>query len=87
MSHEVFVDKTSLFNVLGPSALKFAMFMASGTQEGTALRIMLDNVDRIDLNCDLMQQELIPLLQAVGVLDAEGSVIIQNYINQTLGLS
>lgn len=86
MNTEVFVDKTSLFNILGPYSLQFAMFMASGSQEGLAMRIMLDNVDRIDLNCDLMQQHIIPLLVNVGVLDANGVALITNYINTTLGI-
>lgn len=85
MAQEVFVDKTSLFNIMGPYAFPFAMFMASGTQEGTACRIMLDNVDRIDLNCDMMQQQMIPLLVSVGVLDQAAVDAITAYISNTLG--
>lgn len=85
MANEVFVDKTTLFNILGADALSVAMFMASGSQEGTALRIMLDNVDRIDLNCDLMQQQLIPLLASVGAMTQTTVNNINSFVSTTLG--
>lgn len=86
MSQEVFVNKTGLFNLLGPATFKFAMFMASGTQEGTAMRILMDNVENIDMNCDLVQQQMIPMLQLAGVLDNDDIARINLYINNALGL-
>jgi hypothetical protein len=86
MSQEVFVNKTGLFNLLGPATMRFAMFMAGGTQEGTAMRILMDNVESIDMNCDLVQLQLIPMLSQVGVLDNDDLVRIQAYINNALGI-
>jgi hypothetical protein len=83
---EVFVDKTVLFNILGPATLKFAMFMAGGTQEGTAFRILIDNIEYIDLNCDMVQQQIIPMLLNAGVFDQSDVDRIQNYINQVMGV-
>lgn len=87
MNQEVFINKTGLFNLLGPATMRFAMFMASGTQEGTAIRILMDNVDEIDLNCDLVKLQLIPMLSQAGVLDSTDVDRIQSYINSAIGIN
>jgi hypothetical protein len=84
--NEVNIDKLGLFNLLGPATFRFAMFMANGSQEGLAFRILLDNVDQLDLTSQIVQQELIPTLQTAGVLLQDDVDRIQQYINSSLGL-
>lgn len=82
----VFVSKVTLINLLGSAAIPFAMFMASGTQEGTAIRILFENIDQLDLNCDLVKVQMVPMLQQAGVLQQTDVDRINAYINTTLGL-
>lgn len=86
MSQPVFVTKNTLFNILGNASLSLAMFMANGTQEGTAFRILLENVDEIDLNCNFIQNIVIPRLLQASVLTQADASVIQSYINNTLGI-
>lgn len=86
MSQPVFVTKNTLFNILGNASMSLAMFMASGTQEGTAFKILLENVDDIDLNCNFIQNIVIPTLIQASVLSQADANVIQSYINNTLGV-
>ena len=83
---KVFVDKTILFDILGPATLKFAMFMAGGTQQGTAFRILMDNINYLDLNSSMVQTQMIPMLVGVGVLDQADCDRIQQYIDSIEGV-
>jgi hypothetical protein len=82
--NEVFVSKTTLINLMGNSAIPFAMFMAGDTIEGKAIKILFENIDQMDLNCSLIKDNMIPLLQSVGVLNADDIIRINDYITKAL---
>jgi hypothetical protein len=82
----LFVSKAELIRVLGPAAWKFAMFMASGTQEGTAMRIMFENVDSFNLLDSVVQGMMIPMLQTAGVLNETDMQRINDYILASSGV-
>ena len=84
MNNEVFVTKTTLINLMGGSALKFAMFISGDTVEGKAFKVLFENIDQIDLNCDLVKNQLLPMLGSVGVFYDEDMVRIHNYIQTAL---
>jgi len=84
MNTEVFVTKTTLINLLGPSALAFAAYISSDDPNGKALKVLFENIDNLDLNCDLVQQQMIPLLRYNNVITEEDQTRIQSYIADSL---
>lgn len=86
MNQSVFVTKPTLFNILGNSAFPFAMYLANGTQEATAFRILLENVDQLDLNCDLVKNTLIPMLIQASAITQTDANNITAYVNNSLGI-
>lgn len=84
MANEVFVSKMTLINLLETSAFPLAMFMASGTQQGTAMRILFENIDQLDLNCAFVQQQVIPMLMQASVISQTDVDRINSYITQVL---
>ncbi len=79
------VTKPQLITLLDNSTLSFAMFMASGTQEGTAVRILFENVDSLDLNGDVVKLQLMPMLLAAGAVDQLAIDRINTYVDTALG--
>jgi hypothetical protein len=78
------VTKTTLINLLGPSALGFAAYIRSDDPNGKALKVLFENIDNLDLNCDLVQQQMIPLLRYNNVITEEDQTRIQAYIADSL---
>lgn len=81
---EVFVTKTTLINLLGDAAIPFAMFMAGDTIQGKAVKILFENIDQLDLNCAMVQNQMIPLLKQVGVIGVAEEAAIVHYIQESL---
>lgn len=86
MAQKVFVTKAELLRILGPESWSFAMFMASGSQEGTAMRILFENVDDFDLNDSIVKDMLLPLLLQVGAISQSSIDNITSYVNNSLGI-
>ena len=84
MNNEVFVTKTTLINLMGGSALKFAMFISGDTVEGKAFKVLFENIDQLDLNCELVKHQLLPMLGSAGVFYQEDIDRINNYIQAAL---
>ena len=84
MEQEVFVTKTTLINLLGASALSFAMFISGDTLEGKAIRVLFENVDRLDLNCEFVKQYMIPVLVANNAIAAGDVARINDYVTAAL---
>lgn len=81
------VTKAQLLTILDTSTFTFAMFMASGTQEGTAVRILFENVESLDLNGDVAKFQLLPMLFAAGAIDQAAVDRITAYVNLALGIA
>ena len=82
--HEVFVNKTTLINILGPSAMKFAVFISGDSVEGKAMKVLFENIDLLDLNCELVQEQILPTMVAVGVFDQSDIDRINSYVSNCL---
>lgn len=81
------VTKAMLITLLDTSAMSFAMFMASGSQEGLAIRILFENVDELDLGGTVVQSYLLPLLLAVGAVDQAAVDRVNGYLAESRGLA
>jgi hypothetical protein len=68
---QLFVSKAELIRILGPGAWRLAMFMANGTQEGTAVQILFNNIPEFNLVDPWLTDELIPMLVGLGGLNNE----------------
>lgn len=84
MNNEVFVNKTTLINLIGPSAFKFALFISGDTAEGKAMKVLFENIDSLDLNCDLVQNQIIPIMVNTGVFTQDDVNRIQAYVQNSL---
>lgn len=85
-SNTVMVTKAQLITLLDASAFSFAMFMASNTQEGTAVRILFENVDELDLNGTVVKDYLIPMLLQVGAVDAVAAGRVAQYVAECVAV-
>lgn len=81
------VTKAMLITLLDTSAMSFAMFMASGSQEGLAIRILFENVDELDLGGTVVQSYLLPLLLAAGAVDQAAVDRVNGYLAESRGLA
>jgi hypothetical protein len=81
----VMVTKAQLITLLDDCAFSFAMFLASGTTEGTAVRILFENVNELDLNGSIVKAQLMPLLLTVGAVNQAAVDRVTAYTRQSLG--
>lgn len=84
MSSEVFVTKTTFINILGPSAINVAAFLTGDSVEGKSLKFLFENVESLDLNCDLVKFYIVPALQSSGSITQVDVDRINQYIATAL---
>ncbi len=83
----VMVTKAQLITLLGDSTLTFAMFLASGSLQSNAIRILFENVESLDLNSFVVQQQLMPILLQAGAVNQAAVDRVNNYVSVALGIT